>query len=344
LRPSLSPWPTERMSDAVILLAGHGGRLAAARRGFADAPGPWLDLSTGINPHPYPAPRATRTARARLPDPEETAALETVAARAFGCASEQVLATPGAEAGVRVLAGSLAVGSVAIAGPTYGGHEAAWRAAGVRTVSVERAHLGQAAAEVLTLVNPNNPDGAATSGEAVAALAASRPGWLIVDESFVETAPGLSVAGQAGGRLVVLRSFGKFYGLAGLRLGFILGDPALIERLRARQGEWPVSADAIAAGLAAYADAGWTERARRRLARDRVRLDRLLTAGGMEIVGGTDLFRLARAPDAQDRFARLARKGVLVRPFAYAKDWLRFGLPPSAAWARLEAAVMESAG
>jgi cobalamin biosynthesis protein CobC len=330
-------------SEALALLAGHGGRLAAARAAFPEAPSPWLDLSTGLNPRPYPAPRASRAERARLPDPEQQAALEAAAAAAFGCAPEQVLATPGAEAAIRLLAATLEVGSVAVAGPTYGGHAAAWRAVGTPVAVVPRTEAVWVEADALVLVNPNNPDGAAMSAEALAALAGERAGWLIVDEAFVEAEPGLSVAGLGLERAVVLRSFGKFYGLAGVRLGFAVADPGLIARLRARQGEWPVSADAIAAGLKAYPDLAWAERTRRRLAREAGRLDRLLTAAGFEVLGGTSLFRLARAPDARARFEGLARRGVLVRPFADAPDRLRFGLPPTAGWGRLETALMESA-
>jgi cobalamin biosynthesis protein CobC len=330
-------------SEALALLAGHGGRLAAAEAAFPEAPRPWLDLSTGLNPRPYPAPHASRAERARLPDPERLAALEAAAAAAFGCASERVLATPGAEAAIRLLAATLGGDSVAVAGQTYGGHEAAWRAAGTSVSVVPRAEAAKARAEALVLVNPNNPDGAASPAEAVAALAGERAGWLIVDEAFVEAEPGLSVTNLALARIVVLRSFGKFYGLAGLRLGFVVADPTLIARLRARQGEWPVSADAIAAGLKAYPDVAWAERTRRRLARDAGRLDALLAAAGFEVLGGTSLFRLARAEDARARFEGLARRGVLVRPFADAPDRLRFGLPPAAGWGRLETALMESA-
>ncbi len=331
------------ISEALAALAGHGGRLAAAEAAFPEAPRPWLDLSTGLNPRPYPAPPAGRAERARLPDPERLAALEAVAAAAFGCAPERVLATPGAEAAIRLLATTLTLGSVAVAGPTYGGHAAAWRAAGTSVSLAPRAEAHAAPAEALVLVNPNNPDGAATPAETVAALAAERTGWLIVDEAFVEAEPELSVAGRGLERAIVLRSFGKFYGLAGLRLGFVAADPALIARLRARQGEWPVSADAIAAGRKAYPDAAWAARTRRRLAREAGRLDGLLQAAGFEIMGGTTLFRLAQAGDARERFERLARRGVLVRPFADAPERLRFGLPPAAGWARLETALLESA-
>jgi len=331
----------------------HGGRLAQARQSFPRAAEPWIDLSTGINPAPYPANPATTGARARLPDPEETSALETAAERAFGLGPDTVLATPGAEAAIRLLASCLSVRQVAILEPTYGGHGAAWRAAGASVIGIEHRGLRDAAdrCDAVIVVNPNNPDGAILPGEALADLAgrlAARGGWLIVDEAFIEasTAPGVaSWVGPdwAAQRVIALRSFGKIYGLPGLRLGFVTAHRDVIARLRLRLGEWPVSADAIAAGRQAYADERWMDDTRQRLAREAGRLDALLVRSGMEIVGGTSLFRLAAADDARSRFVRLAEAGILTRPFDYEPRWLRFGLPPDEHWPRLETALMESA-
>jgi cobalamin biosynthetic protein CobC len=321
------------MSGAAALdaFSRHGGRLAAAAAAFPAAPQPWVDLSTGINPRPYPAPAASRSARARLPDPESLRALEAAAAAAFGAPAERVTAVPGSETAIRLLPDLLGVRRVAIAPDTYGGHAEAWRAAGAEVVE-ERDD-----AQARVVVNPNNPDGRTTSADDLLASATSR--WTIVDEAFVETTPKLSVAAQAGGRLIVLRSFGKFFGLAGLRLGFVVADASITARLRAKLGDWPLSADAIAAGQAAYADAAWTDRTRRRLTRDAARLDGLLTGAGLEPLGGTSLFRLARAPNARSMFLRLARAGILCRPFE-APDLLRFGLPGRPAeWARLAEAL-----
>jgi cobalamin biosynthetic protein CobC len=140
-------------------------------------------------------------------------------------------------------------------------------------------------------------------------------------------------------RTIVLRSFGKFYGLPGVRLGFIVAAPDVAQQVRALVGDWPVSADAIALGRGAYSDLAWAERTRRRLARDAARLDGLLTAVGFEILGGTSLFRLAASPRAGAWFNRLAEQGVLVRPFAHNPHQLRFGLPPRSAWPRLAGAL-----
>lgn len=321
--------------DAGVFLR-HGGRLAAAKGAFPDAPAPWLDLSTGINPRAYPAPRATPEALRRLPDPEEVRALEAAAARAFGVDPDRVVATPGTEAALRALPRILGARSVAIVSPTYGGHAEAWRLAGAKAKAIAAEQIAASAAEAVVLVNPNNPDGTLAS----AADAPER--WLIVDEAFVETAPQHSVAAAAGPRTVVLRSFGKFYGLPGVRLGFVIAEPGLAARIGAQFGDWPVGAEAIAAGLAAYADDAWRERTRLRLAREAARLDALLVANGFAVLGGTSLFRLAAAPDAGRRFAELARCGVLTRPFPDQPTWLRFGLPKPKDWPRLKAALESS--
>lgn len=321
------------MSGAAALdaFSRHGGRLAAAAAAFPAAPQPWIDLSTGVNPRPYPAPAASRTARARLPDPEALRALEAAAAAAFGAPPARVTAVPGSETAIRLLPDLLGVGRVAIAPDTYGGHAEAWRAVGAELVETRED------AQAWVVVNPNNPDGRATSADTLLASAAAR--WTIVDEAFVETAPELSLAAQTGGRLIVLRSFGKFFGLAGVRLGFVLADASVTAKLRAKLGDWPLSADAITAGLAAYPDAAWAKAARKRLARDAARLDRLLLRAGLEPLGGTSLFRLVRAPNARSVFLRLARAGVLCRPFED-PHLLRFGLPGRPAeWTRLAAAL-----
>lgn len=311
----------------------HGGRAGAAEALFPHAPRPWIDLSTGINPRPYPAPAMTRRGLARLPDPEALAELEATAAAAFGAAADRVAATPGTEAALRLLPRLLGARTVAIARPSYGGHLEAWRAAGAE---IQGEHES---AEAQVVVNPNNPDGRLTAPERLADAATRR--WVIVDEAFADPYPELSVAARAGGRLVVLRSFGKFYGLPGLRLGFVIAEPSLAAQVRQAFGDWPVSVPAIRAGRAAYADEPWRSRMRRTLHRDRIRLDALLEAAGLTVLGGTDLFRLARANDAETVFRQLATGGVLCRPFDQ-PDLLRFGLPGARAdWDRLAAALQK---
>ena len=318
-------------------LLGHGGRLGAARTAWPDAPTPWQDLSTGINPRPYPVPVLAPETWSRLPDPSALQALEQAAATAFGVADPaRVVAAAGSEALIRLLPRLLTARRVAISERTYGGHAGAWRAAGVEPVA-----LDDPAADLRVVVNPDNPTGQALSPAQVLGLT---DGPLLIDEAFVEVDPDLSVAALAGAagheRLIVLRSFGKFYGLAGARLGFLIAEPALAARVRQALSDWPVSGPAIAAGLAAYADQDWALQTRAQLIDDAARLDALLRRAGFEIVGGTPLFRLTRAIDAAQRFEILAQAGILTRPFVWDETLIRFGLPgPEQDWLRLANAL-----
>ena len=332
--------------------AHHGGQLGAARAAYSEAPQPWIDLSTGINPRSYPAPRARGVTLNRLPDTGELSRLESVAADSFGVGEPNcVVATGGTEAALRLLPYvlGLRLKAAIVAGPTYGSHADGWAKADVPSRVVPDAQLEESIGDqtALIVVNPNNPDGRLMSRDRLRQLhdaVASRGGVLVVDEAFAEVTPQASVADIAGTseaeHLVVLRSFGKFYGLAGLRLGFVVGSPLIAARVRDLIGDWPVSVDALAAGLAAYADRQWADRMRLQLAAAARRLDGLLTRHGFEVVGGTSLYRLVRAGDASARFERLAAAGILTRPFQHDASLLRFGLPGvPEAWRRLVEAV-----
>ena len=318
----------------------HGGRLGAAKRAFAGAPTPWIDLSTGINPWGYPAPRPSRADLSRLPDPEDVAKLEALAAAAFGVADPAcVAAVAGAETALRILPHAAPASAVAVSQPTYGSHGEAWRASGAQVLSWPD---DEARARIVVIVNPNNPDGRVVSPADLLATAdrlSVRGGLLVVDESFIDLTPDMSVAGRPHPALYVLRSFGKTYGLPGVRLGFVVADPELVGRLRTFLGDWPLCAAALAAGLAAYGDPGWLIRVRSRLRLAAATLDGDLAAAGFDVVGGTDLFRLARAPDAGRRFRALCAQGVLTRPFGHAPDSIRFGLPRVRERARLRRAL-----
>ena len=341
------------MQIAAGRFAHHGGRLGAARSLFPDVPQPWIDLSTGINPRSYPAPRASLRSRNRLPEPTELARLEALAADAFGVDDPAcVVATAGTECALRLVPQIVNMRAAFIVGPTYGSHADAWTRAGAltQTIGIEELDSHATRAACLTIVNPNNPDGHVVERTRLLELhdsLSAHGGMLVVDEAFADVAPDASVARAAGSaaaaRLIVLRSFGKFFGLAGLRLGFIVAATPLAAAIRGLIGEWPVSSDAIAAGLAAYADKRWMNRERVVLQKSAQRLDRLLTLNAFELAGGTSLFRLARAVDARERFARLLAAGILVRPFDFDPTLLRFGLPRGREqWRRLAAALGRS--
>ena len=326
----------------------HGGRLIEARRRYPQAPTPFIDLSTGINPYAYPLAPLAAAALTRLPEPEMLANLELAAARAYGASSPaMVVAAPGTQILIGLLPHLLGLGHVTILGPTYGGHQAAWEAAGA-DVRIENTWepfadraCGEGAAAILC--NPNNPDGRMIGADRLAALA-SRAGVLIVDEAFADLedpeiglAPLLPVDG-----LLILRSFGKGYGLAGVRLGFLLASEATAARIRTALGPWAVSGPALAAGLAGLADFRWRAAMRPKLQGAGDRLDRLAATAGLALAGGTRLFRLYRAAHAPAIFEHLAVRGILIRRFDEAPSLLRIGLPGcEAEWARLTEALQD---
>jgi cobalamin biosynthesis protein CobC len=322
----------------------HGGRLDAAQRLHPNAPQPWIDLSTGLNPRPYPLPALAPEIFARLPDDNAFAALEK-AARAAYRAPEAVEIVPGAgvQAFIQLLPRLHPASRVAVLDFTYAEHAACWSAAGAKVETVETFDaLG--AADVAVIVNPNNPDGRLLSPEVLAPLAQEmtrKGGLLVIDESFMDFTPQQSaVALAALDGVVMLRSFGKAYGLAGLRLGFALASPARAAALRAALGPWAVSGPALAIGARALADRDWRDAAAAACAADAARLDALLARVGFESLGGVSLFRLARHDRAGARYAQLCEKGVLARAFPERPDWLRFGLPgDETAWLRLASAL-----
>ena len=313
-------------------------------RAFPDAPRPWLDLSTGINPLPYGLPTIPLEAWSRLPLPDEVETLRFVAAHAYRAPGPDHVATaPGTQVLIGLLPRMRPLGRTAILGPTYGEHAPAWAAAGHDTITVTNP-ADLANADVGVVVNPNNPDGRRVSPTDLLALAdrlAARGGWLVVDEAFADVVQDVSVAAAVGRKgLVVLRSFGKFHGLAGLRLGFALADPPTTEAIQAALGPWAISGPAIVVGTQALGDQDWAVATRARLQSDAQRLDRLLCRAGFEILGGTDLFRLVRTANGDDWTGRLGMMGVHVRGFDEARDTLRFGLPGAeACWQRLASAL-----
>ena len=314
----------------------HGGGLAAAKREFGD--GDWIDLSTGINPHPWPGTADMAFDWQRLPDPDALAELERVAAAFFDVDPRHVCAVPGSEIGLR-LVGALTGGPARHVAPGYRTHGD--MIAG--SAAIGRSETPDARG-TLIVANPNNPDGHKMDAGAMRDLLARRTGWLLVDEAFADVDPANSMAPVVGDdqRLVAFRSFGKCFGLAGVRLGFVVAPQNIVAALRERLGAWPLSAAAIAIGTAAYADRDWIAATRRRLPRDAAALDAMLVRRGHQPVGACPLFRLIEVPDARALFERLARRAILTRPFADRPHWLRIGLPAdAAALARLEAALTD---
>ncbi|SPF78667.1 Threonine-phosphate decarboxylase [Aliiroseovarius pelagivivens] len=305
----------------------HGGGLDAAIARFGGTRTGWLDLSTGINPLPYPVGAFSADAWTALPDKGAFARLEA-AARSFWNVPDgaAVLAAPGASALIARIPSLLPAGQVQIEGPTYNEHAAGFQAQGWQVTD----H----AAPARVVVHPNNPDGRVWPD-----LDLDRA-LTVIDESFCDVIPDQSLieaATKPG--VLILKSFGKFWGLAGLRLGFVIGDPALIAKLRDTIGPWQVSGPALELGAQALEDSAWADATRTRLAEDTARLDALMSANGAEALGGTTLFRLYDVGDAQAWQDRLAERHIWSRIFPYSTRWLRLGLPHPDRWSQLEAAL-----
>lgn len=303
---------------------------------YGGTPETWLDLSTGINPRPWRIPELAQQAWQRLPSRADEQALRDAARKAYAIpAGVDIVAASGTQAIIQWLPYLAASGPVAIFGPTYAEHAQAWRNAGHDVMAATDAGHLPAAAVHAVIVNPNNPDGRIVDLKSIAAIAiqiSQRGGWLVIDEAFADVDPAISaIALTADLPIIVLRSFGKFYGLAGLRLGFAVAASAIVERMGQALGPWACSGPALHIGAAALNDRAWAEETRGFLARQAGRLDDALTKSGLDIVGGTSLFRLARHPEAERLHAVLAGQHIWCRSFRWSDDLLRFGLPADAA-------------
>jgi cobalamin biosynthetic protein CobC len=340
----IRPQTTAPSQASLLEPLAHGGELAVARRMFPGAPEPFIDLSTGINPQPYPLPALPSQIFTRLPDRTSIRALAAVAAAAYGAPSpDHVAPAPGTQILLPHVAALVPPGRAAILRTTYAEHTRAATLAGHDVAEVADADELRHA-DLAIVVNPNNPDGRVVDKAALLSIAKDlrlRDGILVVDESFADVAHGTSLAGEVDrDNIIVLRSFGKFYGLAGLRLGFALAAPDLINRIEAVLGPWAVAGPAIEIGKAALGDNEWRLQTLNRLAIDAKRLDELLARGGLTVVGGTSLYRLTESSNAAEWFDRLGHAGVLVRQFAEKPSWLRWGLPDNEhAWQRLANAL-----
>ncbi|MDZ5602053.1 threonine-phosphate decarboxylase CobD [Pseudomonas sp. RP23018S] len=310
----------------------HGGRLLRASQHYAIAREHWLDLSSGIAPWAYPIPPIPHEAWARLPETED--GLEQAARLYYGAA--QVLPVAGSQAAIQALPLMRTRSRVGVLSPCYAEHPHAWRRAGHDLIELADHEVDSALDQLdaLVLVNPNNPTGRLITRARLLdwhARLAARGGWLVVDEAFIDNDPGESLAAfSERPGLIVLRSFGKFFGLAGVRLGFVLADISLLQRLAEHLGPWTLAGPTRVLGQACLTAAATHDLQRIRCAAASRRLAELLTRAALAPTGGCDLFQYLRTAQAPQLHDFLARRGILVRLFTEPAA-LRLGLPPTAA-------------
>ena len=302
----------------------HGGGLDAAVATYGGVRSDWLDLSTGINPVPYPVGGISPEAWTALPAQGAMDRL-LAAARAFWNVPDgaEIVAANGASAIIAAMPHIWSGQRALIPTPTYNEHAAAFAANGWDVVP-------EGMGDVTIVVHPNNPDGRVWQ-------VSQHPKPVIIDESFCEVLTEASHVDIATApETIVLKSFGKFWGLAGARLGFAICTADLARKVQDQLGPWSVSGPTLEIGARALEDVAWAETTRVQLAADARRLDDLV---GWKLVGGTDLFRTYEVPDAAAMQDKLARGHVWSRIFPYSKTWIRLGLPAPDRWEQLEAAL-----
>ncbi|MDE1168947.1 MAG: threonine-phosphate decarboxylase CobD [Pseudomonas sp.] len=321
----------------------HGGRLRLAAQQYGIAEADWLDLSSGIAPWSFPIPAIPDRAWARLPETDD--GLEQAACVYYG--APRVLPVPGSQCAIQLLPRLRRGGKIGVLSPCYAEHAEAWRRAGhvVREINESEVDFFLDSLDVLVLVNPNNPTGRHLPPERMLewhARLAQRGGWLVVDEAFMDNTQDQSLAAHTERvGLIVLRSFGKFFGLAGVRLGFVLAERKLLQLLAEQVGPWAVSGPTRVLGQACLQDVAEQQRMIERCALASTRLAALLGRFGLGPQGGCALFQWSVTERAEALHDYMARRGILLRLFV-ASSSLRFGLPHTAGdWQRLEQAFSE---
>jgi cobalamin biosynthetic protein CobC len=322
----------------------HGGRLRQAAADYGIPLAEWLDLSTGINPRPWPVPALPIAAWQRLP--EENDGLEAAAAAYYGNAG--ALPVAGSQAAIQALPRLFPPDRLTCVTPLYAEHALAWQRAGHAIDTQPASSAGMERAKYALLCNPNNPTAQVHRPVDLLALADAirrREGWLVVDEAFIDATPEASLTPLAGStqapNLIVFRSLGKFFGLAGARVGFVFAAAELRRRLAEALGPWTVSGPSRLVARRALQDAAWQATARRHLAGASRRLHALLASYGE--VSSTALFATLRGVDGPHWHDSLARQGILTRHFPE-HALLRFGLPGvESDWQRLAQALANCA-
>ncbi len=321
----------------------HGGSIAKASAHWNIPEARWLDLSTGINPDPWPVPEIPPTLWQRLPDLDSA----LMAAAKHYYQTEEIISVPGTQSVIQYLP-TLRKGPANVLLPRicYNEHRFNWERANHHLFYFDNLgdpHLNldelieQHNIQVLVIVNPNNPLGTLLDNNQLLhyhAILQKRNGWLIVDEAFIDTKNSSLLSYGAKPGLIVLRSIGKFFGLAGARLGFAGGDPLLLQQLTDAIGPWAINHPTQYIGTLALQDKSWQIQAKNKLTHNASTLLHLLQQHipslWVQQIFNSDFFipLLMESATAVDCFEKMARQGILIRhfPISEQQSLLRFGL------------------
>ncbi len=319
----------------------HGGQLQQAAKHYRIPLADWLDLSTGINPDGWPVPPIPAHCWQRLPEDDD--GLIQAAVSYYG--NSAILPVAGSQAAIQTLPMLRPPCRVTLLTPAYAEHAANWQHVGhkIRQVQSQQIDAVLPETDVLVIINPNNPTGEIFSRSRLLdwhRQLQKRGGWLIIDEAFIDCQPEYSLSTEPSRKgLIILRSIGKFFGLAGIRCGFVIAEPNLLSRLQRQLGPWSISHPTRHVAQQALQDNDWQQHTRNRLRQQSQQLKYLLTQHGLTPAGGTDLFQWVKTHKAESLFQHLAQQGILIRLFE-SPGSVRFGLPTTPEqWQRLDVSL-----
>lgn len=305
----------------------HGGNIDKAISIYGGKVNDWIDLSTGINPDCYPIPKFSNTDWRNLPTLTEIEKLESLIKSEFNTFSS-VMLTPGSQIAISLLPTLLKKQIVGIIEPTYSDYFESFENAGFKVCSCSNIQE-LLKSKIAIIVNPNNPDGKNYDIKDLLLLS-EKVNLLIVDESFIEasnTSSIISYIKQKTNNIIVIKSFGKLYGLAGLRLGFVFSGEGFISKFKKIFSFWPVSKVSIKIASRAIKDKKWMINTQIKLKKKTIILDEIMKSINFKLIGGTNLFRLYSTPNSISSHRFLAKKFIWSRIFSYSRKWLRLGIP-----------------
>lgn len=334
----------------------HGGQLQQVAEQYKIPPADWLDLSTGISPISYPIPKIPLSAWQQLP--QQSPELITAAKQYYQCS--QLVVTNGSQAIIKALPElyrqqNIAGKDVYLPARGYKEHAHAWRIAGYKL------HFYQESLpvikelqpnSVLVIINPNNPTGKVFERDVISQYQTRLKqlnGLLVIDEAFIDVMPNQSLCHQVNdSHIIVLRSFGKFFGLAGIRIGFLIAGSYWCTKFKAILGPWQVNGPAQIIAEQALNNREWHKEQCKKLNTLRMHQEALLwqtfTNKLVKAIQGCDLFltlSFHKSDSANKLYHLLCQQGVYCR-LADEQDTLRFGIATQESLTRIEKACIQA--